>query len=164
MLFQAKKPQTPRILNPIGDGKRLRPGKQFGWNRMPRLLGTNRKVRRWKGRRTLPRREQGRGGSRKGQGLDRMRRDSRVPVQGISLGEGKEGPVRKQEIDTPGMDRPATNASGLRADVDPLGDHQGIQAMKLFKFHIEIPTNEARDPTGGLSVEQGFSAQGTGVE
>ena len=125
---------------------------------MPRLLGANRKDRRRKGRRTLPRREQGRGGSRKGQGLDRMRRDSRVPVQGISLGKGKEGPVRKQEIDTPGMDRPATNASGLPADVDPLGGNQGIQAMKLFTFHVEIPSDEERDPTGSLSVEKGFSA------
>ena len=88
-----------------------------------------------------------------------------IPVsQSTTLGEGKEGPGRKQEIDEPGMDRPATNASGLRADVDPLGGNQGIQAMKLFKFHVEIPSDEARDPTGSLSVEKGFSAKGTGVE
>ena len=93
-----------------------------------------------------------------------MGRDARVPVQRISLGEGKESPVRKQEIDTPGMGRPATNAGRLRTYVHPLGGNKGIQAMKLSKFHVEISADEAGNPSGSLSVEEGFSAEGTGVE
>ena len=93
-----------------------------------------------------------------------MRRDARVPIQGVTFDECKEGTVSKQEIDTPRMGRPATNAGGLRANIDPLGGNKGIQAMKLLKFHVEIPTNEARNPPGGLCVDERISAKGASVE
>ena len=35
---------------------------------------------------------------------------------------------------------------------------------KLLKFHVEIPTNEARNPPGGLCVDERISAKGASVE
>jgi hypothetical protein len=90
--------------------------------------------------------------------------DARVPIQRIPLDECKESAVSKQKIDAPRVDRPATNAGGLGANVNPLGGNKGIQAVKLLKFHVEIPANEAGDPPGGLSVDERIPAQSAGVQ
>jgi hypothetical protein len=36
--------------------------------------------------------------------------------------------------------------------------------MELLKFHVKIPTNQARDPTGGLRVDESIPAKGAGVK
>jgi hypothetical protein len=93
-----------------------------------------------------------------------MGRDARVPIQGVSVDEGKQGAVSKQEVDTAGVNGPAADASGLGANIDPLGGHQGIQAVKLFKFHVKGPANKAGEHPGGLGVDERIPAQGTSVQ
>jgi hypothetical protein len=90
--------------------------------------------------------------------------DARVPNKGVSIDEGGKGAISKQEVNPARMDRPAANASGLGADINPLGGHQGIKAVELLKLHVKIPTDQTRNPPGGLGVDEGIPAQSASVQ
>ena len=36
--------------------------------------------------------------------------------------------------------------------------------MELLKFHVEVPPNKARNPTGTFSIQQSFPAKDAGVK
>ena len=71
-----------------------------------------------------------------------------VPIQRVTLDKGNESAVSKQQVDASRMSRSATNAGRLRTYIYPLRGNKGVQAVKLFKLHVEIPTNEAGNPPG----------------
>jgi hypothetical protein len=62
------------------------------------------------------------------------------------------------------MDGPAANASGLNPYINPFGGNEGIKTVKLLKLHVEIPPDQARDPTGGLGIDEGIPAKSAGVQ
>ena len=112
----------------------------------------------------MPSREERGWGPSQRQELDGMGGDARIPIQCITVNEGNESAVSKQEVDTPRVGRPATNAGGLSANVGPLRGNKGVQAMKLLELHVKIAANKARYPPGGLGIHQSIPAKGAGDE
>jgi hypothetical protein len=87
-----------------------------------------------------------------------------VPGERVPFNEGGESPVSEQEVNPARMDRPAANTGGLDPNIDPLGGHEGVETMELLKFHVKVPSNQARDPTGSLRVDESFPAKGAGIK
>jgi hypothetical protein len=93
-----------------------------------------------------------------------MSGNARVPNERVPFDKRGKSPVGQEKVDPARMYRSAANTGGLDPDIDPLGGHEGVETMELLKFHVKISSNQARDPTGSLRVDEGLPAEGAGIK